>query len=66
MTSPKTGTANPQRELEALVRESERLRRRSSELLADMDTLRQRMGQLYIDLAPLDRRLRERRKRSGP
>jgi hypothetical protein len=46
-----------------LVKESNRLRRRSAELLADMDELRRRMGQLYIDVAPLDRRLDERRKR---
>lgn len=56
VASPKPGQADPQRELEALVRDSERLRQRCADLLADMDALRKRMGQLYIDVAPLDRR----------
>jgi hypothetical protein len=56
MANPQIGQSNPRRELEALVRASERLRQRSAELLADMDALRRRMGQLYIDVAPLDRR----------
>jgi hypothetical protein len=56
VASPKPGQADSQRELEALVRDSERLRQRCAELLADMDALRKRMGQLYIDVAPLDRR----------
>jgi hypothetical protein len=63
VASTQIGRSNPRRALEALVQESNRLRQRSAELLADMDELRRRMGQLYIDVAPLDRRLGERRKR---
>ena len=64
MASHKTGPADPLGELEALVRESERLRQRSAEILADMDTLQRRMGQLFIDMAPLDHRPAKRRKKS--
>jgi predicted nuclease with TOPRIM domain len=66
VASTQVGQLDPRRELEALVKESNRLRQRSAELLADMDELRRRMGQLYIDVAPLDRRLSERRKRRRP
>jgi hypothetical protein len=64
MASAQIGRTDPRRELEALVQESNLLRQRSAELLADMDDLRRRMGQLYIDVAPLYRRLGERRGRS--
>jgi hypothetical protein len=64
VASTQVGRSDPRRELEALVHESNRLRQRSAELLADMDELRRRMGQLYIDVAPLDRRLSERRKKA--
>jgi hypothetical protein len=63
VASTQVGRSDPRRELEALVKESNRLRQRSAELLADMDELRRRMGQLYIDVAPLDCRLGERRTR---
>jgi predicted nuclease with TOPRIM domain len=65
VANPQGDKSDPERELEVLVEESERLRQCSDELIADMDALRRRMAQLYIDVAPLNRRRRERRRKSG-
>ncbi|MGH7510474.1 MAG: hypothetical protein ACREMZ_13530 [Gemmatimonadales bacterium] len=62
MTNQQGGRYDPEKELGALVRESERLQRHSAELQAEKDALRARMAQLYIDVAPLNRRRGERRR----